>query len=156
MHTRDPTKTGFPIEKLALIQAWDEGGDLFTDTERATPAWAETVTHVAQTGVPDEAFQVALAVFGEKGLVDVTIAISLMNAYSRMAISFRNMPQNQKLTEGRCHVEGILLTKISVADTTGAMGLPKARSPHILDHVLSDLTQPAFKSSRPAMRRGMS
>jgi alkylhydroperoxidase family enzyme len=42
--------------------------------------------------VPDDAYQAARAVFGEKELVDLTIAISLMNAYDRMAISFRNTP----------------------------------------------------------------
>ena len=93
MHTRDLTKTNVPIEKLALVQAWEEGGDLFSETERAALAWAETVTRVAQTGVPDEAYQAARTVFGEKELVDLTIAISLMNAYNRMAISFRNTPQ---------------------------------------------------------------
>jgi AhpD family alkylhydroperoxidase len=93
MHTRDLTKKGVPIEKLALVQAWAEGGDLFSATERAALAWAETVTRVAQTGVPDEAYRAARAVFGEKELVDLTIAISLMNAYNRMAISFRNPPQ---------------------------------------------------------------
>jgi AhpD family alkylhydroperoxidase len=92
MHTRDLTKTGMLIEKLALVQAWEEGGNLFNATERAALAWAETVTRVAQTGVPDEAYQAARAVFGEKELVDLTIAISLMNAYNRMAISFRNTP----------------------------------------------------------------
>src|SRR3546814_11306779 len=89
MHTRDLTKKGVPIEKLALVQAWKEGVDLFTETERAALAWAETVTRVTQTGVPDEAYQAARAVFGEKELVDLTIAISLMNASNRMAISFR-------------------------------------------------------------------
>ncbi|MDL2403398.1 carboxymuconolactone decarboxylase family protein [Rhizobium mayense] len=92
MHTRDLTKRGVPIEKLALVQAWEEGGDLFSETERAALAWAETVTRVADTGVPDEAYRAARAVFGEKELVDLTIAISLMNAYDRMAISFRNTP----------------------------------------------------------------
>src|SRR3546814_13771047 len=89
MHTRDLTKKGVPIEKLALVQAWKEGGDLFTETERAALAWAETVTRVGQTGVPDEAYQAARAAFGEKELVDLTIAISLMNASNRMAISFQ-------------------------------------------------------------------
>jgi AhpD family alkylhydroperoxidase len=91
-HIRDLTKTGVPIGKLAQVQAWEEGGDLFSETERAALAWAETVTRVAQTGVPDDAYQAARAVFGEKELVDLTIAISLMNAYDRMAISFRNTP----------------------------------------------------------------
>jgi hypothetical protein len=33
------------------------------------------------------------AVFEEKELVDLTIAISLMNAYNRLAIGFRNTPR---------------------------------------------------------------
>ncbi len=93
MHTRDLAKKGVPVEKLALVQAWEEGGPLFSETERAALAWAETVTRVAQTNVPDEAYQAARAVFGEKELVDLTLAISLMNAFNRMAISFRNTPQ---------------------------------------------------------------
>ena len=43
--------------------------------------------------MPDEAFETARAVFQEKELVDLTIAIGLMNAYNRMAISFRSTPQ---------------------------------------------------------------
>jgi AhpD family alkylhydroperoxidase len=93
MHTRDLLKKGQKIEKLALVQAWAEGGNLFDARERAALAWAETVTRVAETGVPDEAYQAARAVFGERELVDLTIAISLMNVYNRMAISFRNPPQ---------------------------------------------------------------
>jgi alkylhydroperoxidase family enzyme len=67
-------------------------------TPSAALAWAETVTRAAQTGVPDEAYRATLAVFGEKGLVDLTIAISLMNAYNRMAISFRNTPKRRSKT----------------------------------------------------------
>ena len=93
MHTRDLLKKGQKIEKLALVQAWAEGGNLFDERERAALAWAETVTRVAETGVPDEAYQAARAVFEERELVDLTIAISLMNVYNRMAISFRNTPQ---------------------------------------------------------------
>jgi AhpD family alkylhydroperoxidase len=93
MHTRDLLKKGQKIEKLALVQAWAEAGNLFDDRERATLAWAETVTRVAETGVPDEAYEAARTVFEERELVDLTIAISLMNAYNRMAISFRNTPQ---------------------------------------------------------------
>jgi alkylhydroperoxidase family enzyme len=81
------------MEKIARLQAWQEGGNLFSETERAAFAWAETVTRVAGTGVPDSAYEAARKVFDEKQLVDLTIAISLMNSYNRMAISFRNKPQ---------------------------------------------------------------
>ena len=93
MHTRDLLKNGVKIEKLVLVQAWAEAGHLFDERERAALAWAETVTRVAETGVPDEAYQAVRAVFGERELVDLTIAISMMNAYNRMSISFRNTPQ---------------------------------------------------------------
>src|SRR6202166_4174916 len=93
MHTRDLLKKGQKVEKLALVQAWAEAGNLFDERERAGLAWAETVTRVAETGVPDEAYEAARMVFEERELVDLTIAIGLMNAYNRMAISFRNTPQ---------------------------------------------------------------
>ncbi|MBT2321877.1 carboxymuconolactone decarboxylase family protein [Variovorax paradoxus] len=93
MHTRDLLKKGQKIEKLALVQAWAEAGKLFDERERAALAWAESVTRVAETGVPDEAYQAALTMFDDQELVDLTIAIGLMNTYNRMAISFRNTPQ---------------------------------------------------------------
>lgn len=92
MHTRDLLKKGQKIEKIALLQAWAEAGNLFDERERAALAWAESVTRVAETGVPNDAYGAARAVFDEKELVDLTIAISLMNSYNRMAISFRNTP----------------------------------------------------------------
>lgn len=93
MHTRALVKEGVAVEKLAVLQAWREAGKLFDVKERAALAWAESVTQVAQTGVPDEDFQKAAEVFSEKELVDLTIAIGLMNAYNRLAISFRRPPE---------------------------------------------------------------
>jgi AhpD family alkylhydroperoxidase len=93
MHTRDLIKKGVPVEKLTLLQAWREAGDLFDAREQAALAWAESVTLVAETGVPDTDFEVARDVFEERELVDLTIAIGLMNTYNRMAISFRSTPE---------------------------------------------------------------
>lgn len=93
MHTRDLIKKGVPVEKLTLLQAWREAGDLFDAREQAALAWAESVTRVAETGVPDTDFEAARDVFEERELVDLTIAIGLMNTYNRMAISFRSTPE---------------------------------------------------------------
>ena len=92
MHSRDLLKEGLPVEKLVLVPVWREAGALFDRTERAALAWAETVTRVAETGVPDADYEAAAAVFDQKQLADLTIAIGLMNAYNRLAISFRNTP----------------------------------------------------------------
>jgi len=92
MHSRDLLKEGITVDKLVLVPAWREAGSLFDATERAALAWAETVTQVAQTGVPDDEYKAAMDVFDQKQLADLTIAIGLMNAYNRMAISFRATP----------------------------------------------------------------
>ena len=72
-----------------MVPVWHEAGELFDAREKAALAWAETVTRVSTTGVPDSAYEAVSAHFDEKELVDLTIAIGLMNAYNRMAISFR-------------------------------------------------------------------
>jgi AhpD family alkylhydroperoxidase len=93
MHSRDLINEGLAVEKLVLLQAWRESGSLFDTRERAALAWAETVTRVADTAVPDADFHAASAVFSEKELADLTIAIGLMNAYNRLAIGFRVPPK---------------------------------------------------------------
>jgi AhpD family alkylhydroperoxidase len=92
MHSRDLLKEGVTVDKLVLVPAWREAAGLFDARERAALAWAETVTRVAETGVPDADYAAAAGVFGERELADLTIAIGLMNAYNRMAISFRAVP----------------------------------------------------------------
>jgi AhpD family alkylhydroperoxidase len=92
MHGRDLLKADVPVEKLLLVSAWDEAGSLFSDREKAALKWAEVVTRVSDTRVPDEAYAEARATFTEKQLADLTIAVGLMNAYNRLAISFRATP----------------------------------------------------------------
>jgi AhpD family alkylhydroperoxidase len=92
MHSRDLLKRGMAVEKLVLVPVWREAGDLFSEQERAALAWAETVTRVADTAVPEADYRAAAAVFSDKELADLTIAVALMNAYNRLAVSFRTPP----------------------------------------------------------------
>ena len=43
--------------------------------------------------MPDEAYAEARTTFSGKQLTDLTIAVGLMNAYNRLAISFRAAPR---------------------------------------------------------------
>ena len=90
--SRDLLKADVSVEKLLLVSAWDEAGSLFSDQEEAALKWAEVVTRVSDTHVPDEAYAEARATFTEMQLADPTIAVGLMNAYDRLAISFRATP----------------------------------------------------------------
>ena len=92
MHTRDLLKHDVKIDKIALLPVWDEVPALFTTQERAALAWAETVTRVEQTKVPDADYQQALSALGEQVLADVTVAVALMNAFNRFGVSMRMQP----------------------------------------------------------------
>ncbi|MBX9691842.1 MAG: carboxymuconolactone decarboxylase family protein [Cyanobacteria bacterium] len=100
MHTRDLQKSGVSLEKLALVPVWREATALFSEQERAALAWCETVTNVSRTGVPDDEYEAVKAHFSERQLVDLTMAIGLMNAYNRLAISFRSVPDAVKAATG--------------------------------------------------------
>jgi AhpD family alkylhydroperoxidase len=93
MHSRDLLKKGLSVEKLVLVPVWREAKTLFSDAEQAALAWAETVTRIADGGASDAEYEAALAAFGEKALVDLTVTIALMNAYNRLGISFHATPQ---------------------------------------------------------------
>jgi AhpD family alkylhydroperoxidase len=92
MHSRDLLKSGVVVEKLVLVPVWRDAGNLFSTRERVALAWAETVTRVAATGVPDADYEAAAAEFNDKELADLTYAIGLMNVFNRLGISFRTPP----------------------------------------------------------------
>ena len=74
------------------MPVWRDAGDLFSARERAALAWAETVTRVAETGIPDSDYDAAAAAFSDKELADLTYAIGLMNAFNRFGVGFRSLP----------------------------------------------------------------
>jgi AhpD family alkylhydroperoxidase len=92
MHSRDLLKHGVAVDKLVLVPVWRDAGEVFSARERSALAWAETVTRVSETGVPDADYDAAAAAFSDKELADLTYAIGLMNAFNRFGISFRSTP----------------------------------------------------------------
>jgi AhpD family alkylhydroperoxidase len=91
MHMRDARKAGETQERLEVVSAWREV-PLFTDRERAALAWAEAVTLVANSHVPDEVYEAARAEFTEQELVDLTMAAVAINGWNRLMIAFRIPP----------------------------------------------------------------
>lgn len=92
MHSRDLLGFGLSVDKLLLVPVWREAGELFSHRERSALAWAETVTHVADSGIGDADYKAAAAEFGDQELADLTYAIGLMNAFNRLGIAFRSTP----------------------------------------------------------------
>ena len=90
LHTREARARGETEERLYLLDAWRDS-PLYTARERAALAWTETVTRVSETHVPDAEYQAVREQFAEAELVKLTLLIGTINAWNRVAISFRSV-----------------------------------------------------------------
>jgi AhpD family alkylhydroperoxidase len=88
MHTKDARLENETEQRLYAVPVWRET-PFFTPRERAALAWTDTVTMVADTHVPDEAFDEVRAHFTEAEVVNLTMAIIAINGWNRLAIAFR-------------------------------------------------------------------
>lgn len=88
MHTRDARALGETEERLYVLSAWRES-PLYTDRERAALAWTESVTLVSQTNVPDDVYEQLRGSFSDEEVVKLTMLVATINAWNRIAISFR-------------------------------------------------------------------
>ncbi len=91
MHTKDARAAGETEQRLYALNAWRET-PFYTDRERAALAWTEAVTEVNHTHVPKELYDETHRHFSDKELVDLTWAVAAINAWNRLAISFRTEP----------------------------------------------------------------
>jgi AhpD family alkylhydroperoxidase len=96
MHTKDARAQGETEQRLYAVVAWEET-PFFTERERAALAWTEAVTLVGQGNVPDAVYEQARCSFGERELIDLTLAIIAINGWNRLAISFRTVPGTYSL-----------------------------------------------------------
>jgi AhpD family alkylhydroperoxidase len=88
MHTKDARAAGETEGRIYGLSAWRET-PFYTDRERAALEWTEVVTRVADTHVPDEAYERVREHFAESELVALTFALVAINGWNRLAISFR-------------------------------------------------------------------
>jgi len=88
MHTQDARKHGETEQRLYLLNAWREA-PAYSERERAALAWTEAVTLIADTHAPDDVYQEVRRQFSEKELVDLSIAIAMINAWNRLSIGSR-------------------------------------------------------------------
>jgi AhpD family alkylhydroperoxidase len=90
MHTQDARARGESEERIYLLNAWQESG-LYSARERAALAWTEAVTLIANNHAPDDVYDEARQNFSDAELVELTLLIATINAWNRMAISFRSV-----------------------------------------------------------------
>lgn len=88
MHTDEALRDDEPVERLTLLDAWEESS-LYSEKERAAFAWIEEVTLIADSGASKESFEALKAHFNEDEIGWLTLAAVMINSWNRMAISSR-------------------------------------------------------------------
>lgn len=85
MHTTDARKNGETEQRIYLLNAWREA-DVYTKEEEAILALTEEVTLITNH-VSDETYQNAAALFDDKYLSEIILAIITINSWNRLAIT---------------------------------------------------------------------
>ena len=92
MHTHDARKQGETEQRLALIAAWEEAGDLFTEQEKAALELTEAMTDLTHGPVTDDVYARAAAAFTERELSQVISMIVTINSWNRINAAVKMPP----------------------------------------------------------------
>jgi AhpD family alkylhydroperoxidase len=95
LHRHELKKLNEPSGRIDGVAAWRES-DAYTQRERAALAWTEAVTNIQQGHAPDAVYEEVRAHFSEVETVNLTLAITTINAWNRIAIAFRAEHQAKK------------------------------------------------------------
>lgn len=90
MHAKESRHDGLSEQWINLMSAWEES-PIYDDKERALLTWVDAVTRVADTHVPDSAYETLKAHFTEEDMVKITVAIGVINIWNRLCVGFRAM-----------------------------------------------------------------
>lgn len=91
MHWKDLRAAGEEEQRLYGLDAWREA-PYYSDRERAALAWAEALTCITHGHVADDVYRDVCQQFVGKELADLSLAVTTINAWNRLAIAARTTP----------------------------------------------------------------
>jgi len=86
MHTKEALANGESHQRIFLLNAWKETNK-FSEEEKALLAITEEVTLIHQQGLSDATYQTAKSFFSEEAIAQIIMAVVIINAWNRIAIS---------------------------------------------------------------------
>jgi len=88
MHTKDARAIGETEQRIYALPAWREA-PFYTRRERAALAFAETVTRLADTHVPDDAYREVAAEFSPDEIGALVSLLVTINAWNTIGVATR-------------------------------------------------------------------
>lgn len=89
MHVKEARHDGEPEQRIHLISAWRES-PLYSERERAALEWTEALTLLPSSRADDAFYEPLKAHFSDEEIVQLTVAIGLINLWNRLAVGFRS------------------------------------------------------------------
>lgn len=86
LHTAELQKNNEPVERISQVADW-RSSEIYTNRERAALAWTEAVTNIQDGHAPDALYDEVRAHFNDVDTVNLTLAITTINAWNRLSIA---------------------------------------------------------------------
>jgi AhpD family alkylhydroperoxidase len=95
LHTAELRKKNETAERISQIADW-RSSEIYTKRERAALAWTEAVTNIQDGHAPDVVYDEVRAHFSNVETVNLTLAITTINAWNRIAIALGSHSERGK------------------------------------------------------------
>ena len=95
-HSHDALHLDTPLQKVLLVSAWKEAGNIFSEEERLLFKLTEEITLIHKQGLSDETYKKAIEIFGEQKTAQIIIAIITINAWNRIGVATELHPSTRK------------------------------------------------------------
>ncbi len=87
IHTQDAIKNGETNQRIFLLTAWKEAGDIFTEEEKVVLAITEEITLIHKNALSDDTYAKALQFFNEAQIADIITTTITINLWNRIVLS---------------------------------------------------------------------
>ena len=86
-HSKDARRLGESEQRIFLVSAWREAGDIFSEEESLVLQMTEEITLIHQHGLSDGVYEKAIALFGEEKTSQLIMIIVTINAWNRIGVA---------------------------------------------------------------------
>src|SRR5215203_577275 len=87
-------------QRLYLLNAWRETS-FYSERERAALLWTEELTLLSENHASDAVYEEVSQHFSDVEMVNLTLAIVVINGWNRIAVGFRSTPGIYQSKKGK-------------------------------------------------------
>lgn len=87
MHTAHAREDGETEQRIYLLSAWREA-PCYSERERAALGWTDALTRISEGHTHEDAYGALKAHFTDEEQVKLTLAITVINGWNRLAVGF--------------------------------------------------------------------